>query len=694
MKILLVDDDVGVIQALLPALKSVRGYQARAAISGEKAIENAETWEGIDLLVTDVFMEPMNGFTLRNKLRKRYPAMQTLFISGYELESYADFIEDCPTMVKPVNPLELLRVINSLGIRIKTATVIPKIPTSSSSVTVSRTARAVLTGTVEVMAPMPAAIPGTEAKLDANLATGEGMEGRILGAYKIIRKTRDSNWGAVYQALQVAMNRVVALEMLSPELQKDSLVKQQFIANASVKANVQHPFVLSVYEAGDVAGCYFYTYEYVEGQTLMSLVANGKTIDEQTALRIVKGVAEALAYFHQNKIPHGDLDASSIYLSVNKQPRLANLATQDGSFQSPQEEIKTLAEILSTALPGGQAVGKSLKTMLSSMQAEGERAFHSWNAVLQLCQALQSKTIPSDVVQIRAQDEVARQVVEEARKRQKRQVFWSLLSVVSLLTLAGFSVWWTFFRSNEKAFNTMVKIPAGEFLYQNGEKVTLPDFWIDEHEVSIGQYAKFIEYLDTHPDEAGKYDHANQPKGKLHKPANWEIYYGRAKARKPVKFIPINLNCPIFLVDWWDAYAYAKWKGRRLPTEKEWEKAARGTDGRFYPWGNDWDPKKCNSNADYSENPNDKGAVDGYNRWSPVDAIGTDKSPYGVIGMAGNVSEWTDTWDDRGKFPVVRGGNYHSADNKVTHRVAELDPEGTSEYLGFRTAADQPPSAQ
>jgi formylglycine-generating enzyme required for sulfatase activity len=314
--------------------------------------------------------------------------------------------------------------------------------------------------------------------------------------------------------------------------------------------------------------------------------------------------------------------------------------------------------------------------------------------VLQLCQALQPKTIPADAVQIRAQEEVARQVVEESRKRQKRQALWSLLSLVSLVGLAGFAAWWMLLRSNEKAFNTMIKIPAGEFTYQNGEKVNLPDFWIDEHEVTIGQYAKFLQYLEAHPDEAVKFDHSNQPKGKSHKPANWEIYYGRAKAGKPVKFIPIDLNCPIFLVDWWDAYAYAKWKGRRLPTEQEWEKAARGTDGRVYPWGNEWDPKKCNSNADYSENPNDAGSVDGYNRWAPVDATGADKSPYGVIGMAGNLSEWTGTWDEKGKFPVVRGGNYHSADNKVTRRVAELDPEGTSEYLGFRTASDQPASGQ
>ena len=749
MKILLVDDDVSVIQAMLPALKSVRGFQVRMASNGDSAIETAEAWDGIDLLVTEVFMEPMNGFTLRNKLRRRYSAMQTLFITSYDLSPYGEHLENCQALQKPVDPRELLRAISEMKIQPVTTSSVPKLASASASAFIPKTASVpqtsrvpstksgnipplLRTSTIELAQPKPQTPPletnakpadakpeplpskaaanqvGNTVEVEVTSADETPVEmppqespstpslaGRMLGAYKIVRKIGENTWGEIYQATQVSMNRTVAMEILSPERAGDPVIKQKFIANASAKANVQHPFVLAVYEAGDVDGQCFYTYEYVEGENLANLVAAGKPIDEQAAMRIVKGVAEALAYFHQNKLPHGELDLPAIFLGNDNRPRLANLAVQDGNLPDAPAEIRNLARFIIAALPGEEATGKSLRLVLAAMQADGGQAPASWEALVHLIQALQPKPLPmSSSNPLYAQEAAVRQATgQDQQPGMSARFLTPLVFIFSLLFFAGVGLWYFCFNTNERNFDRMVKIPAGEFIYQAGEKKNLPDFWIDQYEVTIGQYARFLNDLKQHPENAAKYDHPSQPKGKSHIPRDWDIYYGRAKAGMPAKYVPIDLNCPVFNVDWWDAYAYATWKGRRLPTEQEWEKAARGTDGRKYPWGNDWDPKKCNSNADYVEHPGPntpKGTVDGYIQWSPVDAIPADRSPYGVIGMAGNVSEWTGSWDDLKRFPVIRGGNFHTPDNSTIRRVAVLDPEGISEYLGFRTAADKP----
>ncbi len=246
-------------------------------------------------------------------------------------------------------------------------------------------------------------------------------------------------------------------------------------------------------------------------------------------------------------------------------------------------------------------------------------------------------------------------------------------------------------------FGRMVRIGGGNFIYQDGQTRTTTTFWIDEFEVTIAQYADFLEDLEKNP--TSSYASPDQPADKSsHQPEQWDLLYARAKAGSSFRGNPIDLNCPVVLVDYWDAFAYAKWAGRRLPTEEEWERAGRGATGRIFPWGDYPNDAAANTGADHGPGGSN-GSVDGANFWAPVDAHPGDVSRDGVYGLVGNVEEWTQTWVTHPDFPelkvpVVRGGSFAtSLENPLTVRRPVNTPAERTLSRGFRTAADRSPSS-
>ena len=218
----------------------------------------------------------------------------------------------------------------------------------------------------------------------------------------------------------------------------------------------------------------------------------------------------------------------------------------------------------------------------------------------------------------------------------------------------------------------MVKIPAGTFTFgnNNGEddeaptqQMELPEFEIDMFEVTNADFRQFV--------EATGYVTEDEARGS----SGWRGF-AEGKDRHPV-----------VKVSWNDAVAFCEWAGKRLPTEAEWEKAARGTDGRIYPWGNDWDPTKLN------------GKDSGLRGTAVVGSFGAGASPYGVQDMAGNVWEWVVDWYKAypgatyqdafygERFRVLRGGGwFETQDNtRVTNRSANV-PEAANDDIGFRCA--------
>jgi sulfatase modifying factor 1 len=227
----------------------------------------------------------------------------------------------------------------------------------------------------------------------------------------------------------------------------------------------------------------------------------------------------------------------------------------------------------------------------------------------------------------------------------------------------------------------MVLVPAGEFAMgsqeQEGEdderprhQIFLDAFYVDTYQVTNGRYARFLK-------KTGRAQ-----------PRDWS----RVK-------LPADGNLPVVGVTWQDAAAYCRWAGKRLLTEAEWEKAARGTDGRKYPWGND-EPTKRHANFGKSENDHEAPLL-------PVGSLEAGKSPYGAYDMAGNVWEWVADWYDesyyrqspernpkgppQGTAKVARGGAWdrHVFNVRSANR-SELNPGNRFKDVGMRCGRDAP----
>jgi len=236
----------------------------------------------------------------------------------------------------------------------------------------------------------------------------------------------------------------------------------------------------------------------------------------------------------------------------------------------------------------------------------------------------------------------------------------------------------------DRIFRDMVLVPAGEFemgcnsgCSNSNERplhtVNLDAYYIDKYEVTNIKY-----------DQCVSAEVCNEPGSR------------QSATRTNYYINPAYANYPVISVSWQQASTYCSWQGKRLPTEAEWEKAARGTTYRLYPWGDD------DITCDLANGNNNMCGI------GDTDAVGSypdGASPYGALDMAGNVWEWVSDWysatyyqtspdtnptgPDSGSYRVVRGGGWGSINGLLTsYRNGGNEPAKQSATIGFRCVAE------
>lgn len=251
------------------------------------------------------------------------------------------------------------------------------------------------------------------------------------------------------------------------------------------------------------------------------------------------------------------------------------------------------------------------------------------------------------------------------------------------ISLAAFAA------SDAKSLADMVLIPMGPFTIGSNagpederpqHRVALGEYLIDRNKVTNAQFAGFIDARGTHAADGQRWFDTDDNDARIHR------RNGRWSAD------PGHENDPVVEASWHGARAYCEWLGKRLPTEAEWEKAARGTDGRKFPWGNE-PPDKTRAHFG-----------GGWNELKPVGSLPKGASPFGVLDMAGNGWEWVssaylpypydpkDGREDLHRDLVrgTRGGGHDSRPDELTatHRGRQVsrNPRGGHHNISFRCA--------
>ena len=445
----------------------------------------------------------------------------------------------------------------------------------------------------------------------------------------------------VYRARDTVIGRTVAVKILTEAGCEDAEAKARFLAEARMAGNISHDNVLSIYDFGEDEQHHpFMVMEFLRGEDLRHAIQNGHTGDLKGKLKIAVQVARALQYIHTQKIVHRDIKPENVHITQAGVLKLMDfgiakteglsmtragyvlgtpyyMAPEQVTGQGITEQVDVYAfgvllfELMTGTKPiGGDTVERIFYSILNEpLKLEPLQQAGAPQSICGLVARCTTKSpaerpqgfdgVVAEIERVLADLDAPTSVLPAAAPAPAAPRKRPLWLIPVILVLAGVAYWAITPKRLPPVLQTptgeMVLVPAGNFLFgEKKEAVSLPAFYIDKTEVSNAAYAAFC------------------------KAANREL---------PAGFPAGRPDLPVVNVSILDAQAFVKWAGKRLPTAREWEKAARGVDGRQFPWGNARDTSKANV---------------GTKQIGLVTAYAAGASPCGALQMVGNVWELVD----------------------------------------------------
>lgn len=523
------------------------------------------------------------------------------------------------------------------------------------------------------------------------------LEGQVFPPFRLGKKQPPDRWGDCYAAYDMGVKRDIFITITHPWATPEDAVL--FRQTAALMARSSHPNVQAVYQAGEYQGRSFFAREKWDMPNLAEMATAGHGIEPRLAAQIIHVVGSVLISWDTQGFPHAPIQPSDVSVSPQGVVKIANCVDPTRTVTPPgTADIGTLAAAVQALIADPEQTPARVTNLLAELQ----RGPVPMGRITGEAQAIDIEMAPKQELVETEEHVVAVKAIAVERRRQTWTLALTALAFLAVVLVIGYFIYAKFFAEpTSREFNQMVAVPAGPYTYQDGPATMDHAYYIDKYEVTWGQYLHFLKALQKAGSDAA-WRSPDQPATKTdHNPKDWaDSYdgdtrvpgiYRRIRDHQYYKNEILTLDDPVFNVDWYDAAAYAKWAGKRLPTEEEWEKAGRGPNGNLYPWGNDFLLKANN------EAPLPGQAPSSGNVMRVVDQNPQDTSFYGVCDMAGNVSEWTGTITSGSissvKVGVIRGANFQStlADHvKLTYRSTRYTPETRQYWLGFRCASDKP----